>query len=289
MRTLVVLILAVWAGFWAVAAAEPPRWIVSDADSEIILFPTIHILPDDLVWRTPSLNAAISAADEVWFEVPLADSQDPATMGPLIAELGMSRGLQLRQRLDPETYAALEEVLNALGLPLASFEPMRPWFAAINISILSLTEAGFNPDAGVERALQREVDGKTLRHFETTEQQLRFFADLPDAVEVAFLQSTLEDPENSTRDLLQLAEDWAKGDLSGLEALLIADIRDVSEELYQVLIVQRNQAWAEILDQELQGSGKAFVAVGAGHLVGEEGLPALLAARGYDVQGPDTD
>jgi uncharacterized protein YbaP (TraB family) len=271
---------------FATAHAEPPVWTVSDEDSSITLYPTIHFLPEDIQWRSPALKEALEAAGEVWFEIPMAQIDDQSGTQALVMELGLSPDRPLSERLDEETRAELERVAADLGIPMAQFEVMRPWLAGLTIGVADLMAAGFDPNSGVERHIDRMIEDKPRRAFESMEEQLRFFANLPEETEVAFLKSAIETAGQAPAELAGFARDWASGDVSGLDDFINDNLRDVDEELYRVLIVERNRAWAEALSEELAGEGTDFVAVGAGHLVGEDSLPQLLRNAGYKVTGP---
>jgi uncharacterized protein YbaP (TraB family) len=273
-------------GEMASSEGGAPFWTVSDENSTVTLFPTIHFLPEDLEWRSAEMEEALAEAEEVWFEVLPAQLNDQAAMQRILPQYGLSPDMPLSERLDEETYARLETVATDLGLPMAQMEPMRPWLAAVTITAMDLMRDGFQPGSGVEMVLGQEVDDSREKAFETVEEQFGFFANLDPEVEVAFLESTLEDIDNGQEELREFAEDWAQGDVSGLEDFIITGIRDVSEDLYQVLLVERNRRWTDALVTELEGSGTDFVAVGAGHLIGEDGVPEMLAARGYTVEGP---
>ena len=261
---------------------EPFIYSVTDADSEVILYPTFHILPEGVEWKSDRLDAAIERAEEVWYELPAGADQDPG-MQALVMELGLS-DVPLSERIGPERAAKMEAAMAELGLPTAMVEPMMPWFAAVNIPVVMMINEGYNPMLGVESQLQQVTGGKGQRAFETAEQQLRFFADLPEEQQIDYLMQTLEDAKDGMDMIDDLAAAWASGDMSVMENEFIADMKADSPELYDILITKRNADWAEQLDTEMQGAGVDFVAVGAGHLVGPDSLPAMMADRGYDVK-----
>ena len=261
--------------------AEPPVWSVTDADSEVILYPTVHILPAGTVWQTDTLADALGRAEEVWYELPEGAQSDPAIVG-LVQQLGMSE-TPLSEKLSPEVLAKLEARMAEIGVPAAMTEPMQPWMAAITLPTVQLMQSGYRADQGVETVLQTRDDGLGQRSFETMEQQLRFFADMPEEQQIAMLEETLDDMESGTEQLDRMAEAWRTGDVRTLEDEFI-DGMDGYPELYELLIVNRNRDWAEQLDAELKGTGVDFVAVGAGHLIGPDSVPAMLASKGYDVK-----
>ena len=76
---------------------------------------------------------------------------------------------------------------------------------------------------------------------------------------------------------------WSAGDVDALDKLNNAEFRDKYPDLFQTLVVKRNQNFTTQIQDLLKGDGVSFVAIGAGHLVGKEGVPALLEKQGYKV------
>lgn len=265
------------------AFAEPPRWIVRDADSELVLFPTIHALPEELAWKSDAMLAQLAEADEVWFEIDVAEAHGPQ-MQQLVMEHGMAPDRPLSERLDEALYARFSEAADALGLPAAQLDAMRPWLASLTLSNVALARAGFSAEAGVETRLRERVDDQQLRALETAAGQIRMLADLPEPMQVALLESTLEDVDGFTEELRALAEDWARGDISGMEALLVEETAVEYPALHDAVFTQRNRRWVDIIEDELGGSGTDFIAVGAGHLVGGDSVVEMLRERGWTVE-----
>jgi len=277
------LLSAAAIAFQSVAWAEPPHWVVRDADSELVLFPTIHALPTDLEWTTERLLAQFAEAEEVWFEIDPAEAQGPA-MQQLVMEKGMDPSQPLSERLDEAQYARFEEIAGSLGLPVAQLDPMRPWLASLTLTSMAMMQSGFDSNAGVEARLRARIDGQELRQLETVEEQLGFLADLPEPLQIELLESTFDEIDDFADELRALAEDWARGDVADMESDLIAEMSTAYPELYEVIFVRRNANWVEIIEQELAGSGTDFIAVGAGHLVGDDSVVAMLRARGWTVE-----
>ena len=270
-------------GASAAAVAEPPHWVVRDVDSELVLFPTIHALPADLEWTTDRLLEQFAEAEEVWFEIDPAEAQGPA-MQQLVMEKGMDPSRPLSEVLDEAQYARFEELAGSLGLPVAQLDPMRPWLASLTLTSMAMMQSGFDSNAGVEARLRARIDGQTLRQLETVEAQLGYLADLPEPLQLELLESTFDEIDGFADELRGLAEDWARGDVADMENDLIAEMAAEYPELYDVIFVRRNANWVEIIEQELAGSGTDFIAVGAGHLVGDDSVVAMLRQRGWTVE-----
>ena len=288
------ILVAAGAGFAALSLAapsqaQPPLWTVSDEDSEIHLFGTIHLLPEGLEWRTAEMEAAFDAAEIVYFETPVLDPQAQAEVAPVIMSRGMNpAGVTLSSLLSEEGNARLAEVGAELGFSPVVMEPVAPWFAAMQIGVRQIMSAGYDPESGVESVLWPEAveAGKELAFFETLSEQIGFFADLPQEVQIDFLEGALAQIDETPDMLDDLVEAWIEGDMARFEALMNDAARDEAPEVYEALLVRRNAAWVEEIETMLEGEGVIFIAVGSGHLPGEDGVVAMLRARGHFVEGP---
>lgn len=271
-------------GFAGSALAEPALWAIKDQDSTIYLFGTIHVLKPDTSWRSAKIDQALKSSGDLTLEIVGAD--DPAVMQPLVIKYGLDPAHPLSSKIAPDKYQHAVEVAQASGLPPQALGMMRPWLAAVSLSMLPVIKAGYDPKSGVEIVLAGEAKaaGKAQKAFETPEQQIRFFADLPPKTEADFLNSTLDDIDEGVGKIDKMVAAWAAGDVSELEAEFVSEMKGQYPELYDLLITQRNQDWAQQLKTKLAGSGVSFVAVGSGHLVGPDSVQAQLAKLGIKAQ-----
>lgn len=261
-------------------AAAPALWVITDADSTLYLFGSVHVLKPDTEWRTPEIEAAFASAEDVWFE--LSNPDDAAAALPIIRQHGLSPDRPLSSRLDAGDVERLDAAARAIGASAALMDPMRPWFAAVNLTMAQLIKAGYQPGTGVDMILlaRAREDGKTIRAFETLDQQLGLFAAMPETVEMAFLRHALDGVDQATEQVGGMVAAWRTGDAEGLERLLVAEWKTDFPDLYQTLLTDRNIDWADQIEARLEGSGVTFVTVGAGHLVGPDSVQAQLARRG---------
>jgi len=267
--------------------AFPPMWRITDADSEIYLVGTFHILPPGLSWRSDALARAADLADSIWFEAEIdAPGVEQATLAFLQRNGFYTDGRSLRAVLSADDYERLGQIAGELGLPLVALDRMRPWQAFLALSVQFIASQGFEPGAGVERVLLAEARarGKTLAYFETVEQQLNFFSGFAHETEVKLLTLVLRDWERQEAEFGALFDAWRAGDAAVIDSQMNAVMREEAPEVYETLIAARNRAWAERIERELAGSGRALIAVGAAHLVGEDGVPSLLRARGHTAE-----
>jgi len=262
---------------------QPPIWIVSDADSEITLYPTLHILPSELEWKSDEMRKRLSAAEEVWFEILPGSETDPALQQVMFG-LGMNPGSSISSKLTEDEQVSLKKAVAPLGMPFEAIDQMRPWLVSTFVGVGALVDSGFDPNAGVEKQLVPLAEGKRFRALETAEDQMTMLATLPDNVQMQMLKDSLNELVESVQMIHELAEDWSIGDIVDLEDELLDEMKSQTPEAYDVLFTSRNKNWVSQIEKEMAGSGTDFIAVGAGHLVGEDGVPALLRAKGFTVE-----
>lgn len=262
----------------------PALWVVKDADSTLYLFGSVHVLRPTTGWASPRVEAAFDSASDIWFEISNPDDQ--AAIMPLIQQHGLSPETPLSTRLTPRENAELDAAAQAMGASAAQLQPMKPWLAALSLSVAPLIKAGYDPKSGVELVLKAraEAAGKPIHGFETIDKQIGILAGLPDDVQLAFLRETLKDYENAATKLDEMVEAWARGDVATLDRVTITEMKDASPALYQSVLVDRNTDWANQIQTLLEGSGTAFIAVGAAHLTGDDSVQAILQKRGVTVE-----
>lgn len=268
----------------------PALWTLSDKDTTIHLFGTVHILKPETEWRTPDLDAALSEADAIYFEADVTSPEAQASMLRMVSQRGLfTDGTKLSDLLDPEEERELAEAAEIIGVPVSSMEPMQPWFATVQLSALALQAQGYDPMSGVEMVLTELAESRELeqRFLETAEQQIGFFADMDMDAQVDFLIASAIQIEDEPDMLDVLVEEWAEGDIDDLADLVTAPDAMGSQEVYDVLIVERNANWVTQIETLMEDEAGTFLmAVGAAHLAGEHSVVEMLRAEGYEVTGP---
>ena len=273
-----------WCALSGVAAAKPAMWVVRDADSEIYLFGTLHMLSDgDASWRTPLFDDVYERAGTLWFE---ADVGDPAQARALMSRYGVDPARPLTEKLSDRTMRRLTPLLARERIPLSAVDSMRPWAAAMMLTAQPLLNRGYSMQKGADAVITDEAHGsaKQVHDFETTEDQMRMLAQLPQDVEVQYLEDVIDDQVQPAHVGRSLEQAWAEGNLDLMAKWMVDDMRRNRPRLYEVLLKNRNEAWARALTVEMRGNGVELVNVGALHMIGKDGLPALLKARGFTVE-----
>lgn len=270
----------------AVLPAEgqgPALWVVSDADSTLYLFGTVHVLRPTTAWGSPRIDAAFDSASDIWLEISNPD--DVAAIVPLIQQHGISPDRQLSHLISTGQLTLLDNAARSIGLTAVQMDTMRPWLAALQLSMAPLAKAGYDPLSGAELILKAraEAAGKPIHGLESIDKQVRILAGLDEADQLAFLTETLGQFDNAGVDLDALVNAWAAGDVDAVTRLGVDEMKSTSPVLYEALLVRRNTDWADQIQTLLEGSGTTFIAVGAAHLAGEDSVQQILSRRGVAV------
>ncbi len=283
MLRLLALTLALLIGACAKPAeVRPALWLVEGPQGQKAwLFGTIHALPRPVDWRSARIDQALSQSDRLVLEV--ADVGNDAATAQVFASLAQdSTPAPLAQRAGPDLADDLAQELRSEEIPPASLDRYETWAAALMIA--QAQARGENQDSanGIDRALARDYRGP-IAELEGARVQLSIFDALPEVQQRALLAAVIADSrEQRSAKSKALENAWMTGNL---EAIIRATDEQMfaDPQLREALLVGRNRTWADKLTAMLGTGARPFVAVGAAHMVGPEGLPALLAERGFKV------
>ena len=283
-RTIATALIAASA-LGAPALAQPAMWAVKDADSTIYLFGTVHLLKPETQWKTPKLEAAIKEAEQLWLELPTTNAEQLAPqMMPLITQFGLAPATPLSSNLTADEMKTLDEAAKLAGMTGAQLDIFRPWFAALTISTSAMVRAGYDPASGVDSKIEAAFGERSVKPngLETPESQIKVFAGMERDEELAYLRETMEEYENAATMLDAMVDHWSRGDIAAMEQLFVTEMREASPDLYAALLPKRNANWVGQIEEMLKGKGTIFIAVGAGHLIGEDSVQAMLKAKGIE-------
>ena len=267
------------------AAAKPALWMVSDADTTIYLFGTIHLLPKGTQWRTAAFDQAATSASDLVVETVI-DEANPMAAATEMMKMAVSPNLSpLLERVPADKRAKLTEVAAKTGVPMAVFDRLETWGAAFIMLGVTMKELGLDPNSGVESALKTEfaTAKKPIGQLETNAEQFGFFDTLPEKAQREFLESVLDDPAKGKKQYDDMLSVWTRGDVKAMGETFNAEFAK-SPELRENLLRKRNANWNGWLQRRLATPGTTFVAVGAGHLSGSDSVIAMLEKGGYKVK-----
>ncbi|WP_338427186.1 TraB/GumN family protein [Sphingopyxis kveilinensis] len=261
--------------------ARPAMWLAEDADTRIYILGSMHALPRGTDWDDGAVGAAIAAADALVMELSPAELDAAAEafrdLAPRETPLAINARLTGKALMG---YRALEA--SGRGLNGDGFDD---WAVMVLIGQRVAQNADLSPDAGVEARLTERfaAAGKPISGLERAREQLMLFERLDPATQRMLLVRAAEEADKATRDVLALTAAWSRGDVAALEKVINEDI-DTVPAARKAIITDRNRRWAAWAAQRMERPGTVLMAVGAGHLVGAEGVPALLEARGVRMR-----
>lgn len=265
--------------------ARPALWEVSDPDTRIYLFGTIHLLPQDLKWRTPAFDKAVSAAQQLVVET-IVDQQNPQSIAAAEASLGFKQGLPpIAQRVPAAQRARLRAAIAKSGAPEKVFDQMKTWLAAITLLSVQFKDMGLHGKDGPEEILRQQflLAHKPIGELETNVEQFGYFDQMSEKAQRELLEGALEPQGNTDKEFGGMLSSWSKGDVNGIAVTFNRELSQ-SSEIRKLLLQERNANWAKWIEQRMVQPGTILVAVGAGHLAGKDSVVAKLRTDGYKVR-----
>ena len=278
----------------AAAAPVPLLWKVSDADNDVYLLGSFHLLKPSDYPLSADVDAALADAEHVMFELSPEEMTSP-TLGMQMAQAAVrTDGTMLSASLPPEVGAKLaawleanRDVLAAQGLQPQMLELFEPWFVGLMVSVTEMTKRGLDPELGLDRhvADAAVAGGKTTGGLELGKEQISLFDGMDLQEQVQMLGDALSGDDGGAQ-LDRLHDAWRAGDADALWNGMALDMRREFPALYQRINVDRNDAWVPKIEARLKehASDDTLVVVGALHLLGEDGVVEKLRARGYRVE-----
>jgi uncharacterized protein YbaP (TraB family) len=263
------------------AEVNPALWLAEGPQGQKVwLFGTIHALPAPVHWRSVKVDAALKQADLLVLEV--ADIGNDAGTAKAFAALAQSPDLPpLAERIEPDLRDELAVELKDGGIAPAQLDPYETWAAALMLQQADSAAGASDAANGIDRALAKAWSGP-IAEFEGAAAQLAIFDRLPEPQQRALLGAVVREAPQRDGQTLELQQAWMRGDMDFIARTTAEDFLK-QPELREALLTGRNRAWLVQIDTMLAKGGRPFVAVGAAHLAGADGLPAMLSARGWKV------
>ncbi|MBJ7441846.1 MAG: TraB/GumN family protein [Sphingopyxis sp.] len=255
-------------------------WLVADDDTRIYLLGTMHALPRGTDWDGDKIKAAIGSADELVMEL------SPAQLAAAGAEFQKlaprSTPLAIDARLRGKAlanYRALEDSGKGFG-----GDTLDDWAVMVLMGQRVAQDADLSGSDGVESGLTRQFQaaGKPIAGLETARTQLMLFETLDAPTQRALLTRAAEGADDAVEEISALTAAWSRGDIATLERMINEDV-DAVPAARRAIITDRNRRWSAWVQKRMARPGTVLMAVGAGHLVGSDGVPAMLAAQKMTV------
>jgi uncharacterized protein YbaP (TraB family) len=260
-------------------------WRATRGQSVVYLVGSVHLLSKDYYPLSPALDKAFKECDLLVEELHLGEMAEVESQMMILMRGMLPSGQTLDKVVTPATFALVSARVKALGLPIEPLTRFKPWALALTLLGLEWQAAGFDAELGLDKHFfdQAVAAGKEVQGLETIEFQISRFDELSMAEQDRMLASTLRELETEKASVTTLADAWKAGDAPTVERIVLQELRK-EPAMYQRLLVERNKNWLPKIEALFDRKGRTFVVVGAAHLVGSDGLLAMLKARGYSIE-----
>ena len=268
------------------AGAETSLYEITKGDQKIVLGGTIHVLRNSDYPLPAEFEHAYENAKILVLETDMKKASSPE-FGQQMAQAFMyGDGKNLSQDLKPALWKELQAFSDKRQFPLGQMSMFKAMFVSLSLSITEMQSKGFGVGQGVDAYFYQKaiLSGKATQELETTDEVLTHLTALADVDANVIIKATLRDLHRMDDMLEKSVGYWRSGELERLDQKMAADMRKETPEIYQQLLVARNQAWLPKIEQMFATPEVELVLVGSLHLSSKDGLLAQLKKRGYNIQ-----
>lgn len=282
---------------YAESAISPLLYKVSDGDSTVWLFGSIHV-GEDYFYPLPGyVLSAYHGADALAVECDVvAMTENIFGMSSALMPLIYTDGSTIRDHISPELYEQAVNAMKDAGLYMSMMDRCKPALWYMLLESWLVLESGVDTELGIDMHFLTDAHetGKEIREIESAEFQYGMLAGFSEPLQLLLLEDIIasigeaETYAEETKLLLQL---WAEGDEAAITEYLTSDEMPTDptelalmEEFNNAMITSRNLGMADFAEEALQNNEEVFIVVGAAHVVGPDAMADLLAQRGYTVE-----
>jgi uncharacterized protein YbaP (TraB family) len=264
-------------------------WKVTGSKGVVYLFGTIHVGKADFYPLPSIIEDSFKKADALIEETDLGQLAETIRVQRRIVEDGTyPNGDLITKHLSDITRSRLATYVKKGGLQEPAIAHLRPWLVSLLVMQLELKRRGLDPSLGLDRHFLAEAEqlNKPIGTLEDASSQLKLFSSLSEELQDRLLLSSLVEMEKPAGFFGRLRRAWLSGDTDTMRELITGNVRDYPQlqPLMTKIFDDRNTAMTAKITRFLQTPKTYFVAVGAGHLVGDQAIPSQLQRRNFTVE-----
>lgn len=275
----------------AYAQAEPKvsskniLWRIGSQNNSVYLLGSIHLLKSDNYPLNDIIENAFEDSQILVLEFDLESMNDPEIQRTMLMKGMFSEGQTLEKSIGKDAYKLAKTKTEELGMDIAMFENFKPWFFAMTLTTMKLQLLGFNSQYGLDFYffMKAKQTGKQIVGLETPEYQLDLFDKMPSHNQELLVYQTLLELDIIDKEIDTILNAWSTGDARELGTMLLKSFKEYPG-LYETLVTSRNKNWMSKIESFLEKKENYMILVGAGHLVGKNGLVELLKNKGYSIE-----
>ena len=267
------------------AAGKHFLWTVRSEANVLYLAGSVHALGADAYPLPAVFEQAFEASGTLVEELNLADTASLSAAPTLLAKGLYGDGRTFESAVSKETATMVAQHFKQIGLPMNMIRLMKPWMVMLMLTAFEVQKLGLDANLGLDKYFYDKAvtAKKPVIGLETAEFQIDRFDTMPDVVQEQMLRSTLTELDAQGNELKSMIVAWQRGDTATIEQRVRSSFAGYPAA-YASLIAERNRNWIPQLQMCLSSPTPCFVVVGAAHMVGPDGLLALLQQKGYKVE-----
>lgn len=263
--------------------AETSVWKAEKDQQTIYLGGTVHILRATDYPLPEAYNTAYKASQILTFETDIAALSSPEFQQQMILSLSYAGEKTIANQTSPEVYKALNEYAASLGLSLEYMKKAKPGMLMSAFTMMELQKMGVTQEGiDLHFAKLAKKDGKSIKYFETPQEQVSFIAKLGLGNENKFYTYLLKDLKNTKQQFLEILKSWRSGNDKEMDKIINLAMKDFPK-MNKLLLIDRNNNWMPNIEKYFDTKEVEFVLVGAAHLIGEDGVINMLKKKGYKI------
>jgi uncharacterized protein YbaP (TraB family) len=280
---LVIFLLAVFAQDSLSQSKKSFLWKVQSKTNTVYLLGSIHYLKKEMYPLDEKIEKAFEQSEILVVEADVSNIKKE-DIQKLMENAFYTENDTLQKHLSAETYGLVKKKLEELGASLEVANKYQPWFLGLNLVSLEALKLGFDPNYGIDRYfLEKAAERKKILELESLEYQFKLFSALSEKDQGSFLLYVVKDIKVLEQELDKLVKAWTTGDEKRIELIMTKSIKEDKRlaPIYEKLVIERNKKMVSKIEEYLKEKETFFVVVGAGHLIGNQGIIELLKGKGF--------
>lgn len=275
--TIIILSSSLW--------AKTSLWKVHGKTNTVYILGSVHLLKPDAYPLDATIETAFNDSPNLVFEMNMDSAGTPQAQKFILSKAMFTDEKSLKSTISSSTFQLADSLCTLVGLDINRLLVFKPWMVATTVMLVKIQKMGFDPNYGVDHIYfnKGKEAQKELLAFETVQEQIGFIDGLDLSVQEKMIRQMAVEFNTIETYLDEIVASWKGGAMNTLEELFLDSYRQ-EPELHEILLNQRNRNWMHKIRTYLDGTANYMIIVGAGHLVGEQGLIELLKKENYMVE-----
>ena len=259
---------------------KPDLWKIEQNGVTSYLFGSIHIGTESMYPLSSAVSNAYSSADYLVVEIDLKPG-DEVKMMPLVQKYGLDMSTPIEQRLSSKGLAIYQKACKQRALPCAQFALFRGWLLSTQLTLLQMQKLGYKEELGIDKHFLNlaHKSNKPVISLESAQLQFELMGGLDQETQEMMLIQSLQ---ATRQDIEALFTAWKTGDDEAMLKMFMQGAENPKiKAMYLKLFDERNFKMVKKIANNVSANKSQFIVVGAGHIIGKNGLVNLLIKNGF--------